>query len=150
MKNVSTLDISVKSFNEIIDKPRLILNLRKLTLNSFSGMNRELNHLLESAKHRQVSARVILVHQGGQLVAWALMSKEETSFRFRYTGSYHPSDGFLLEMYVHPDFRRQGIGTELMKIARRKAGPYRLCVAPWDDGSEAFFCQFRRYKNKWL
>ena len=46
--------------------------------------------------------------------------------------TYKPTDGILFEVYIHPNHRRQGIASELLKIARRKAGPSRLCVAPWE------------------
>jgi GNAT superfamily N-acetyltransferase len=148
--NLLTLTIRVQDFNLIASDRGLIKKLRKLTLYPYSGMNKELNHLEKDAKVRAVDAKVLLAYRSGKLVAWALMSREESDFWFQNTGYYNPHDGYLLEMFVHPKYQRQGIGTELMKVARRKAGITRLCVAPWDDASEKFYSRFKNYRAKWL
>lgn len=150
LKNLFTLTIKVREVNSLVDNPQLVKSLRKLTVFPGSGLNHELDHLLSDAKYRKVNAKVLLACKGDRLVAWALMSKEETDFHFQYTGQYRPQDGYLIEVFVDPKFRRQGIGRELMKVARRKAGPYRLCVAPWDERSRSFYQSFSHYKTKWL
>lgn len=101
---------------------------------------------------RPVDAQVILAYKyPGKLAGWGLLSKERSAISFYETNSYfEPHDGMLLEMFVDPEFRRQGIGTEIMKVARRKAGPYRLCVAPWDSRSRGFYNNFANYRSKWL
>ena len=151
LKNLLSLTIRALDFNRLPQQPELVKQLRKLTLNAWSGMNRELDTLLALTQQRQVKAQVILAYRNKQLVGWALLSKERSSMAF-YTTHKHfeSSDGMLLEIFIDPDHRRQGIGTEIMKVARRKAKPYRLCVAPWDERSEGFYRTFPNFRNKWL
>lgn len=151
IKNLFTLTVRAVDFNLVAQRPELLKQLRKLTLYAYSGLNREMNGLINTMSHRPVRAQVLLAYKQDKLVAWALLSREPSAMQFMHTDEYfHPSDGVLFEVFVHPDYRRQGIATELMKIARRKAGPYRLCVAPWDERSTSFYSTFKNYKNKWL
>lgn len=156
-KNTHTLTIRVRDFNLVATEPETIKQLRKLTLDKYSGMNEELTALTREAKYRRVKTQVLLAYHQDQvdenpkLVGWALLSKEPSSISFMNTGEYfEPQDGVLLEMFVDPTYRRKGIGTELIKVAKRKAGPYRLCVAPWDNRSVGFYEKFNHYGTKWL
>ena len=154
MKKMNKFNLTMRSldFNLLPRYPKLLQKLRKLILHRGSGMDRELDHLTKIMATRPVNAKVILVYRyPGKLVGWELLSKERSAISFWATSTYfEPHDGMLLEIFVDPKFRRQGIGTEIMKVARRKAGPYRLCVAPWDVRSRAFFRKFSNYQNKWL
>jgi GNAT superfamily N-acetyltransferase len=149
-ENVLDLTIRALDFNLVAKQPELIKQFRKLTLYPYSGLNYELSHLLSLSKYRQVSAQTLLAYYQNNLVAWALMSKEESQARFPSNYCYHSTDGILLEMYVHPNYRRQGIGSKLIKVARHKALPSRLCVVPWDDKSYQFYGKFKHYGAKWL
>ncbi len=75
------------------------------------------------------------------------MSREKSDFYFQRRDSFDPSDGTLFEVFVNPEYRKQGIGSALMKAARKKAGSTRLCVCPWDYQSERFYQSFDHYKN---
>lgn len=152
LKNLFTLTLRVVDFNLLPQHPDLIKQLRKLTLYRGSGLDRELDNLTKIIKTRPVKAKVILAYrQSNKLVGWGLLSKEHSAISFYETNEYfEPNDGMLLEIFIDPAFRRQGIGTEIMKVARRKAGPYRLCVAPWDTRSREFYKTFPNYNNKWL
>lgn len=133
------------------NQPELLKQLRKLTLHPYSGLNRELDNLLKLVAQRPVHAQVMLAYRQRKLVGWALLSKEDSAMRFAHTGEhYRASDGMLFEVYIHPDHRRQGIASELMKVARRKTGASRLCVAPWDERSTGFYSKFMHYRAKWL
>jgi predicted acetyltransferase len=145
------LTIRVKSFNEIANDKDLLKNLRKLTLDHFSGMNHELNSFEKIAKTREVKAKVILAYVSEELVGWALMSRESSDYYFKRSQSgFKSHQGVLFEIFISYLYRRQGIGSEIIKIARRKAGPYQLCFAPWNKISNDFYDNFKHYKHKKL
>jgi GNAT superfamily N-acetyltransferase len=151
LKNLFTLTIRRQNFNLVARQPELLKQLRKLTLYPMSGLNRELDHLVWLAKERPVKTQVLLAYRNQRLIAWALVSKEKSDFQFYNTGeAYDPSQGVLVEMYVNPEYRRQGIGTALMKVAKSQAKSDRLCVAPWDETSVAFYSNFGHYRTRWL
>jgi len=145
------LTIRVKTFNEIANDKDLLKKLRKLTLHHFSGMNHELNSFEKIAKIREVEAKIILAYVNDDLAGWALMSKESSDYYFKKSeGGFKPSQGILFEIFISNDYRRQGIGSEIIKIARRKAGPYQLCFAPWNKISNDFYDKFKHYRHKKL
>lgn len=145
--NLFSLKIKTEDFNTVAQKPDLLKKLRALTLYPKSGLNFELTHLLESARVRNVNAKVLLAYHKKNIVGWALLSREKTDFSFPNYDGYEPYRGTLFEVFVHPDYRRKGIGSSLVKAARKKAGSMRLCVAPWDYQSERFYMNFDHYKN---
>lgn len=149
-KNQS-LTIRAHDFNLVAQQPELLKKLRKLTLHPYSGLNKELDTLLRFTRQRPVKAQVLLAYSQNKLVGWALFSKEPSEVTYTYSEEpFKPTDGVLFEVYIHPDYRRQGIASELMMVARRKAGPYRLCIAPWNEQSRNFYDTFSHYKTKWL
>lgn len=143
LKNLLTLTIRVKDFNLVRQDAALVKKLRKLTLSPFSGMNYCLNGLERTAKTRPVDCKILMAYRNQELVGWALLSKEPTDFCF--VGSiegFNPGHGALFQVFVHPSHRREGIATELLKVAKKKASGSRLCVSPWDTGSESFYNHF--------
>ena len=143
-----TLRIHTEKFDDVAKKPELINRLRSLTLHPGSGMNYELNHMLQSAKTRSVNAKCLLAYYNRELVGWALLSREQSNFIFTHSWSgYNPNQGTLLQVFVNPDLRRKGIGSALVKAARKKAGPSQLCVCPWDNRSKKFYQNFEHYKH---
>lgn len=143
------LIICVKNFNEIAGDPNLIKELRKLTLNHFSGMNHELNNFEKIAKTREVKAKIFLAYIKNDLVGWALVSREPSDYYFeKFPNGFDPSYGALFEIFISYLYRRQGIGSELLKIARRKLSPYKLCFVPWNKTSDKFYNSFKPYKHK--
>lgn len=150
LKNLLTLSIRVEDFNSVAEKPELVAKLRKLTLHSYSGMNHELNWMLREAKNRKINCKILTGFRSRKLVSWALLSKEDTNFSFRNSpDGFRSTDGSMFQVYVHPDYRRQGIASELLKVARRKANG-RLCVCPHDFKSEKFYANFQNYNAKEL
>lgn len=148
LTDLFSLKIKTEDFDAVAKKPELLKKLRELTLHPGSGLNYELNHLTKNAATRSVSAKVLLAYHKRELVGWALLSRENSDFYFQHAyDGYQPSKGTLFEVYVNPEYRRQGIGGALMKAARKKAGSMRLCVCPWDYQSEAFYQNFDHYKN---
>lgn len=151
LKNLFTLTIRVQDFNIVREKPELVSQLRKLTLTPRSGMNYCLDGLEKIAKKRPVQCKILTAYRKQELVGWALLSKEETDFLFlnSCTG-FDSSQGTLFQVFIHPAHRRQGIATELLRVARRKASSSRLCVCPWDTGSESFYNGFLNFRFKKL
>ena len=146
--NLLTLTIRVEDYNLVADRSGFLQQLRKLTLHPYSGMNCELNRFERVRKTRPVDVKILTAYRNEQLVAWAIMSREPSDFDFLNTGSFHSGDGILFEVFVDPKFRKQGIGSELIKDARRRANGTRLCVCPHDSVSEKFFNNFKNFKNK--
>lgn len=145
--NFLFLKIHTEDFDKVVVKPTLMKKLRHLTLHAGSGLNFELNHLVESSKTRKVNAKVILAYYKRELIAWGLLSREKSKYNFRSHKGFNPVQGVLFEVYVSPAHRRRGIGSAILKAARKKAGSMRLCIAPWDDQSRKFFKTFNHYKN---
>jgi GNAT superfamily N-acetyltransferase len=151
LKNLLTLTIRVEDFNLLALRPGALQKLRKLTLHPHSGMNFELDNFERIRRTRRVECQILLAYRDNELVGWAMMSKEPSDYLFPNAhNGFSPSDGYLFEIYIDPDHRKQGIGTELIKVARRKANGTRLCVCPHDYLSRSFFTNFPNYKNKEL
>lgn len=148
LTNFFSLKIRTEDFDNVVEKPELLNKLRTLTLHPGSGMNHELNHMIRNARIRSINAKVILAYRKRELVGWALLSREKTDFTFaRSFSGYTPEQGTMLQVFVNPDYRRQGIGSALVKAARKKAGPMQLCICPWDNRSEKFYENFEHYKH---
>jgi ribosomal protein S18 acetylase RimI-like enzyme len=145
-KNWLTLTIRVEDFNEVVKRPEFIKKLRKLTLHSGSGMNYELDHLTEACNTRRVQCKVLSAYRKGMLVGWALLSREPTDYYFQNSPKgFDSTYGTLFEVYVHHEHRRQGIASELLRVAKRKANSSRLCVCPWNVSSTNFYDKFRHF-----
>src|SRR6266567_2864007 len=109
IKNSSTLNIRVLPFNDVVKRPILLKKLRQLTIYPYSGMNYELNRMERDAKHRTVQCKVLLAYRERKLVGWGMLSKETTDFEFANTGfGFDTSQGTLFEIFVDPNYRRQG------------------------------------------
>jgi GNAT superfamily N-acetyltransferase len=150
IKTYFELKIKVKDFNDVMKDPSLLKNLRELTLNFGSGMNHELNNIEDQYKIREVNAKAILAYKKKELVGWALLSKEASDYSFINEEGFKPSMGSMFQVYIHPNHRRIGIGSILMRYGRRHAGPNTLCIVPWDDTSRGFYSNFEHYKHKKL
>jgi GNAT superfamily N-acetyltransferase len=140
LRNLLTLTIQRLSFNLVAQRPGLVEELRKLTIEPFSGMNHELNWMLREAKEREIDCDIFLAYRSQSLVGWALLSKEDTDFVF--ANSYEPfrsENGWLFQVFIDPDHRRQGIASELLKRAQNLIGDGTLCICPWDEVSRGFY-----------
>jgi ribosomal protein S18 acetylase RimI-like enzyme len=142
--------IELFDFNKIYKNNKIISELRKLTLFSRSGMNHELNNLSELADERKVNVKIIAVKRNNKIIGWAILSKEDSDFGFGKGPFVAKRDGALFEVFVAPAFRRMGVGTALLKKARKHAGSAHLCVAPHDHKSDNFYAKHKQYKQKRL
>lgn len=141
---IRTLD-----FNKVAQDEKLISVLRSLTLHSYSGMNHELNNLIKRVKSSEiVDVQVLAAYHKDIIVGWALLSREPSNFSFTHVwDGYRPSLGALFEVYVDPLYRRKGIGSRLVKAAKRKVGTSRLCFCPWDNQSTDFYKNFEHVNH---
>lgn len=147
---VDKTEYRVYDFNEILDSAELMAVVRALTLHSASGMNFEIDDLIKRRRSGKVRAKAVLAYQQNQPVGWLLSTREESGM-FPPSGvSFKSSFGILVQLFVKHEFRKQKIGTNLLKIARRHSGPLKMCVCPWDYKSEKFFSskQFKNLQNK--
>ena len=151
LRNFLTLTIRVQDFNLVAHQPQLLAKLRKLTLNPYSGLNNELNRMLEDAKDRTVKCQVITAQRFQKLVGWGILSKETTQFSFsRSYQGFNADDGLLFQVFVDPVYRRQGIASEIYKKAQQLANNEILHVCPWDERSTNFYVKSTTIQTKWL
>lgn len=148
IQNSFPLSVRIADFNMVARSPNFLNKLRSLTLYEESGMNYELDHLTQSAKIRPVKCKVITAHHSREMVGWALCSQEASNFPFTFTNGYDPSQGVLFQAFVNPLFRRKGIGSMLIKTAKRRFSDMKLCFCPWDSASLCFFGKFNHYPHK--
>ena len=145
--SLSSLTIRALDFNFIAKRPIFISRLRKLTLNPHSGMNWEMNDILKNAKIRNVNVKALLTYHKSKLVAWALFSKEDSKVTYSQTIKFRKDYGYLFQVYVSPDFRRQGVGSQLFNKAKKLAGNEAICICPWDDSSNRFYKKVAKGKK---
>jgi GNAT superfamily N-acetyltransferase len=143
---IDNIELNFKDFNDIYSDSEFLKKLRKLTLYSWSGLNYELNHLISKCNFRKVDASIITASIDGLMVGWALCSREKTDYCFKTP--FDPLNSVLFEVFVDERYRRRGIGSEIMRVARRKYSNLNICVAPWDDTSNKFFKKFDSFNTK--
>lgn len=151
LKNLLTLTVRTVDFNLVAKQPELLAQLRELTLSPYSGMNHELNRMLEDVKTREVNCKVLLAYRFRKLVGWGILSKETTHFNFsRSFGGFNAENGMMFQVFVDPSYRRQGIASEIYQKAQQMANNELLHVCPWDDRSTNFYTNQTKTTTKWL
>lgn len=85
------------------------------------------------------NSHVVLAKEHFKYAGWAMVTRHDID---PDTGrKLHVPSG-QVGFYVHPDFRRQGLGRSLLLEAQevaRKTGIGRLLANPWNKSSAAFF-----------
>lgn len=105
----------------------------------------------KDATERTVNCQILLAYLEEELVAWALVSKENTDFCFmRANYGFSAANGTLFQVFVNPDYRRQGIATKLHERALQLAKDDDLYVCPWDFTSTEFYNKRLTTNTKWL
>jgi GNAT superfamily N-acetyltransferase len=146
-----TLKVRTMDFNVVAHQPELLAELRKLTLSPYSGLNHELDRMLEDVKNRSVNCQVLLAYRFSTLVGWAILSKENTDFHFhRSSSGFNADNGIMFQVFIDPSYRRQGIASELYKKAQQLTNGEVLHVCPWDEKSTNFYVRFSNVQTKWL
>lgn len=105
--------ISLRTYEmeEILRNEELRKAARRLTLDPYSGMNVALN-LFQSKLDAgcSIDAKGIFAFKGEWAVGWCLLTREGDG------KSFAPKDGFAcVQIFVDPDFRREGIGSTMLK-----------------------------------
>ena len=138
------IKIRTYTMNYALKNADLLSHLRRLTLHQFSGLNKELNNFQEIIKIRTVNAKAIIAYNNETPIAWALLSKEASEFKFANGVAYNAGYGVLFEVYVDIPFRRKGIASMLLKRAKLIHPGQRICVAPHDSKSYSFYEKNKR------
>jgi hypothetical protein len=134
------------SLSKVFADPKLHKQLRKLTLDHWSGMNMELNYLERTNEIRPVDAKAILALVDDKIAGWALLSNEDgtncvyESSRGGFT-SYRAFQGSLFEIYIDRSHRKMGVGSTILKKAKRLTPNKKLVVVPWDGASHKFYAK---------
>ena len=151
LKNLLTLTVRTIDFNLVAKQPELLSQLRDLTLSPYSGMNHELNRMLQDVETREVNCKVLLASRFRKLVGWGILSKETTHFSFsRSFEGFNAENGMMFQVFVAPAYRRQGIASEIYKKAQQMVNNELLHVCPWDDRSTNFYTRSTTVSTKWL
>lgn len=149
LKNWLTLTVRVVDFNLVAKQPDLLAKLRKLTLAPYSGLNYELSRMLHDINERPINCQILLAYRFKDLVAWAILSKEDTDFTFSESlQGFKKEYGWMFQVYVDPNQRRQGIASALFEKAQKHIGDDVICVCPWDYNSSNFYDSFPNVKRK--
>jgi GNAT superfamily N-acetyltransferase len=145
LMNIFTLTIRAFDFHQVAQKPHLLAKLRSLTLHKWSGMNQELDFLQGYLDPNLVRAKIILAYRSGELVAWALLNKEESG-----NFDFVPEDGYMFQVFVSQNHRRTGIASALFKRAKKLAKKETICVVPWSDEATDFYDQIKEDNLRYL
>lgn len=134
------MKISIIPMDKVLGSRNLVSTLRNLTIRKgafpLSGMNKLLNQFIETKKTRSVNALAIIARESRIAVGWAILAEESTEF---CSTSFDKSQGLLFEVFVNPEKRRLGIGSQILDTAKLIAGPKKIYVVPWDDRSRNFY-----------
>jgi len=145
------LTVRVQDYNIAAQNPEFIGALRLLTLSRFSGMNHELDSFANISLERDVKCKIITAYHTNELVGWALLSEEQSTFDFSRVDCFNPEHGLMFQVYVQPQYRRQGIAAELMKVANTFSNGKKLWACPWDETSFHFYGKMNEtYKAYYL
>lgn len=108
--------------------------LETLVLGPNSGMDQ---HISNIRRGEWVDAPIIYAKTVDSAVAWAICSPVP---RFWFNTTQHPNRPEV-QLFVHPEYRRLGIGRAIISMGRTLWGVFSTC--PWDRGSNEFFKAIR-------
>ena len=129
------LRIKVIEMDDIVKSPSLMETVRGLTLKPYSGMNAALNHYQFLSEKRSVDAVGIFANYLSIPVGWCLFTYEADTYEFR------PAKGeACAQVFVKQEYRRLGIGFQLMSMATKLSRPDKLKVYSWSEPQ--FFASF--------
>jgi GNAT superfamily N-acetyltransferase len=129
------IHLHVYEMDTIVRNEALLAHARRLTLGyPSSGMNQALDHYQRQAPIRSIKAKGIFAYDGETPVGWCLLTGE-------YDGmSFDGANGYCVQVFVHPNYRRQRIGSRMLtEAALQAAGSVIKCYG-W--GEPDFFNPF--------
>lgn len=112
----SEVVLRVVPMDQILNTPELLAVARKLTLKPGSGMNSALDIYTRISHFMTVDALGIFALYRGTYIGWCMLTAESDGVEFRAQGD------LCTHVYVQTDYRRQGVGTQLMNKAIQLAG----------------------------
>lgn len=148
IKKLPPLTLRATSLNIVARNESLLSKLREMTLNDYSGMNYELNNLLPLTEKNDVNVKIVLGYLNDKLIAWSLLSSEDSDFYFFRTKKIFSSkDGVMFQIFVKDQYRKMGVGRQMLKFARYKTKGQTLCICPWDPASDSFYNRLKNNKD---
>jgi len=122
--------------NDVMGNAKLLTSLQELTLNGVSGMQMTLERYQDILdRGDEIRAIAIVAYAWSNPIAWGLLSWEPDEEVVDFDSSL----GVYFQIFVRHDYRRQGIGTEILARARKIVGKERLNVSCWSAGATAFY-----------
>lgn len=112
----------------VLRDPKLLQTVRALTIHYRSGMNRSLDAFEEEMHGRSICAHAILGFVESEAVGWLLLANEADHIYFR-----PKNDQLVSHIFVKFQYRRQGIGSQLMDKAAQMAADKKLTVYNHDN-----------------
>lgn len=142
----TALRLEVIEMDRILKDANILSVARSLTLYSTSGMNRAINLYQTLIQDRSVNAKGIFACYGKvetleRAVGWALVTWESDAMYFKGEQAGHA----CIQVYVAEEYRRQGIGTRLIKKATELAQDNIFNVYASDNPN--FFAPFMAQTN---
>lgn len=121
------------SFKQIHSDPKMYNRLRFLTNGGWGRICSRMHDMLEDQDPLTAWAAY---SPTGEIIGWTCISDD-----LDFDG--HP--GKVLDVYVGAQYRRQGVGTKLMKAAIKHADKkgMKVLVTPWDHKSTRFYYSVR-------
>jgi GNAT superfamily N-acetyltransferase len=118
MFNRELVKTQMIEMDHIVADPKMMQIARQLTLGRPSGMNAALDYYTELSARRSVDALGIFATYYGEYIAWCLFTYESDRYEF------NPGNGCACaQVFVQPDYRRFGIGRQLIKLAAKLGDP---------------------------
>src|SRR5271165_3236661 len=120
MSNYLDFKLSIVEMDDIVSSPNLLDRLRELTLMPSSGMNCALtlySHMY-NANGKSIDALAILAKvPNNNIIGWSLFTYESDGLNF-----LPAKNNVCSHTYVHPEYRKYGVGGKLFLKAIDLAG----------------------------
>lgn len=128
--NHNLLRLKTIEMDDIVSDNELLSVARYLTIFPSSGMNKALDYYRELHKERSVNALGIFAYHMAMPIGWALFTYESDAY------SFDPVEGqACAQIFVQPEYRRQGVGSELIKLVGKMAQPDIVKVYDYENYS---------------
>lgn len=118
MFNRELVKTQMIEMDEIVSSPQLMQTARELTLGRPSGMNAALDYYTELHAMRSVDALGIFATYLGTPIGWCLFTYESDRYEFKSGNGCA-----CAQVFIQSDYRRFGIGRQLIKLAAKLGDP---------------------------